>query len=792
MNLKISALAVATALFAVGCTQTTSTTKTSDLKATQYKNVIDRTGSPDYMRDYDFDDHQRFNPFFDMGAWHGHLLPDNDDGMGGFPGTALLTEEYINFMANNFDRLSVYKDGKKVEFSMEAYSLPGALVQILTSDEVTIEMTLRFATNRTSLVETKIITNTPVELVWDGQLIEGNHAKEEKSQSEKTIAEEYPNYNRTIVPTDDGLKVTFGKVRATWSLLTSGESEYQIHKSIPTTTKVEGLSFNSTAKIEQSTTIYTTYSHVLTAEENQEEQIKILDIFAHPQQYLTASEQRWENYLEKGLTNPDATPAQERVAVKAMETLNANWRGAAGAMQFDSVTPSVTARWFSGNQTWPWDTWKQAYAMAHFNPEVAKDNIRAMFAYQIQADDAVRPWDKGFIPDLVAYNTSPERGGDGGNWNERNTKPSLAAWAVMEVYKTTEDKAWLEEMYPKLVAYHDWWLRNRDNNGNGVPEYGASRDKAHNTDNGDMLFTVERGNKKEELAGLDKYQEIIKSGNYDHIEIPAQTAASWESGRDDSAAFGFIDKEQLDAYVKNGGKRSDWEVKFAQNRDKNGTLLGYSLLQESVDQASYMYSDNQYLAEMADILGKTSEAKDFREKADKLANYINTCMFDEGTGFFYDIRIEDKPLANGCAGKPIVERGKGPEGWSPLFNKAATQSHADAVVKVMKDPKEFNTYVPLGTAALTSPAFGPDIYWRGRVWVDQFYFGLKGMESYGYRDDAVQMASAFFDHADGLVGDGPIRENYNPLTGDQQGAPNFSWSSAHLYMLYNDFFTAEK
>lgn len=793
MNLKISALAAATALFAVGCAQTSPTDLNStELKAAQFKDVIDRTGSPEYMRDYDFDDHQRFNPFFDMGSWHGHLLPDNDDGMGGFPGTALLTEEYINFMANNFDRLSVFKDGKKVEFTMEAYSLPGALVQVLSSDGVKVEMTLRFATNRTSLVETKITTNSPVELVWDGELIEGNHAKEEKSQSDKTIAEAYPDYDRQIEATDDGLKVTFGEVRATWSLLTSGDSEYQVHKSIPTTTTVDGLSFTSKASIEQSTTIYTTYSHVLTAEENQAEQAKITDILANPNQYLVATEKRWEEYLDKGLTNPNATPEQERVAVKAMETLNGNWRGAAGAMEFDSVTPSVTARWFSGNQTWPWDTWKQAYAMAHFNPEVAKDNIRAMFAYQIQADDTVRPWDAGFIPDLLAYNTSPERGGDGGNWNERNTKPSLAAWAVMEVYKTTEDKAWLEEMYPKLVAYHDWWLRNRDNNGNGVPEYGASRDKAHNTDNGDMLFTVERGDKKEELAGLDKYQEIIKSGNYDHIEIPAQTAASWESGRDDAAAFGFIDKDQLDAYVANGGKRSDWEVKFAQNRDKDGTLLGYSLLQESVDQASYMFSDNQYLAQMADILGKDTDAKEFREKADKLANYINTCMFDEGTGFFYDIRIEDKPLANGCAGKPIVERGKGPEGWSPLFNKAATQANADAVVKVMKDTSEFNTYIPLGTAALSSPAFGPDIYWRGRVWVDQFYFGLKGMESYGYRDDAVEMAGAFFDHADGLVGDGPIRENYNPLTGDQQGAPNFSWSSAHLYMLYNDFFTAEK
>lgn len=793
MNLKISALAVATALFAVGCAQTSPTDLNSnELKAAQFKDVIDRTGSPEYMRDYDFDDHQRFNSFFDMGSWHGHLLPDNDNGMGGFPGTALLTEEYINFMANNFDRLSVFKGGKKVEFTMDAYTLPGALVQVLSSDDVKVEMTLRFATNRTSLVETKITTNSPVELVWDGELIEGNHAKEEKSQSEKTIAEAYPDYDRQIEATDDGLKVTFGEVRATWSLLTSGDSEYQVHKSIPTTTTVDGLSFTSKASIEQSTTIYTTYSHVLTAEENQAEQAKITDILANPNQYLVATEKRWEEYLDKGLTNPSATPEQERVAVKAMETLNGNWRGAAGAMEFDSVTPSVTARWFSGNQTWPWDTWKQAYAMAHFNPEVAKDNIRAMFAYQIQADDKVRPWDAGFIPDLLAYNTSPERGGDGGNWNERNTKPSLAAWAVMEVYKTTEDKAWLEEMYPKLVAYHDWWLRNRDNNGNGVPEYGASRDKAHNTDNGDMLFTVERGDKKEELAGLDKYQEIIKSGNYDHIEIPAQTAASWESGRDDAAAFGFIDKDQLDAYVANGGKRSDWEVKFAQNRDKDGTLLGYSLLQESVDQASYMFSDNQYLAQMADILDKDTDAKEFREKADKLATYINTCMFDEGTGFFYDIRIEDKPLANGCAGKPIVERGKGPEGWSPLFNKAATQANADAVVKVMKDTSEFNTYIPLGTAALSSPAFGPDIYWRGRVWVDQFYFGLKGMESYGYRDDAVEMAGAFFDHADGLVGDGPIRENYNPLTGDQQGAPNFSWSSAHLYMLYNDFFTAEK
>jgi putative isomerase len=46
---------------------------------------------------------------------------------------------------------------------------------------------------------------------------------------------------------------------------------------------------------------------------------------------------------------------------------------------------------------------------------------------------------------------------------------------------------------------------------------------------------------------------VVSNGHYDSLEIPAQVAASWESGRDDAAVFGFIDKDQLDAYVKTAG-----------------------------------------------------------------------------------------------------------------------------------------------------------------------------------------------------------------------------------------------
>ncbi|MFP1462250.1 hypothetical protein ACLB1E_10660 [Escherichia coli] len=54
-------------------------------------------------------------------------------------------------------------------------------------------------------------------------------------------------------------------------------------------------------------------------------------------------------------------------------------------MKYNTVTPSVTGRWFSGNQTWPSDTWKQVFAMAHFNPDIAKENIRAASPGNISA-----------------------------------------------------------------------------------------------------------------------------------------------------------------------------------------------------------------------------------------------------------------------------------------------------------------------------------------------------------------------------------------------------------------------
>ncbi len=89
--------------------------------------------------------------------------------------------------------------------------------------------------------------------------------------------------------------------------------------------------------------------------------------------------------------------------------------------------------------------------------------------------------------------------------------------------------------------------------------------------------------------------------------------------------------------------------------------------------------------------------------------------------------------------------------------------------------------MPLPTASQTNPAYGKDVYWRGRVWLDQVYFGFRAMENYGYKEEAIAMANELFNNAEGMTGDMPIRENYNPETGAVQGASNFLVCGAFVH-----------
>ncbi len=775
------------------------------------KNLIDRTGTPKKHKDYDSYKNQQYNPLFDLGAWHGFLLPNDKSAFGAFTGPLIITQEYGLFIAEKLDKLTIELNSenggfKTLDFSQakqQQYSAPGVLYQNYDFEELSVELTLRFASNRTAIVITKITNNNArsqsLTLSWQGDLLSSWDEKQ-------TVKQALPDWSRTLASSKNGVSIHFSKVRSPWNILTSDSSQYEIIRSVESKTEIDSKNHqyiskaDMTIKPHETLEIVTTQSYFHNKKESKKEMNILQDIHLFPKKYMESSEHRWQRYFANTVEN-----SKSPISGKAIETLIGNWRSPAGNILHDSITPSVTARWFNG--VWAWDSWKHATALANVSNELAKNNIRAMFDYQITKEDEVRPQDYGMVIDAIFYNKDKVRGGDGGNWNERNTKPPLASWAVWQVYEASQDVEFIREMFPKLQAYHQWWYRNRDHNRNGLVEYGATKHRYHNNERGEITFSVQyknpiakadflascqaKADKWFNCAGMSLYQNVLVDGTYSSLDIGAQHGAAWESGMDNAARFGFIEPEQLAVYAQKNYQgnielaRKDWQVMFYENKSVKGELLGFSINQESVELNSYLAHEKELLARMAKLLNHTKLASQYQQASLKLAKRINNCFFDEETGFYYDRKITNSAHinTNECHGKLLIERGKGPEGWSPLWANIAEKHQAEKVKRSMLDINEFNSTVPLGTAALTNPAYDANIYWRGRVWLDQVYFGLVALDNYGYEKETQLLLTKLLNNAEQLNGKGAIRENYNPETGQVQGATNFSWSAAHLLLL---------
>jgi len=137
--------------------------------------------------------------------------------------------------------------------------------------------------------------------------------------------------------------------------------------------------------------------------------------------------------------------------------LQNNWRIPAGEIKHEGLFPSYHYKWFNG--FWSWDSWKHAVGLSYFNPDLAKKQMKLMFAFQNE---------DGFIVDCVYRDTSIEA------HNYRDTKPPLSVWAVAKIFERDSDLEFVKYMYPKLKKYHYWWYAKRDHDQDGLCEYGST------------------------------------------------------------------------------------------------------------------------------------------------------------------------------------------------------------------------------------------------------------------------------------------------------------------------------
>ena len=407
---KITLLTAVVAGFTAACNPASENIPTG--KRYEFNNILDIAYTPDTLT--------RCRGWFtDAGSWMGFTLPQKDHWVNGFCGPFSLDMNRRQWMAQSAVTVG-YADQANVIFTPDSTCyFPGELYLSASSEEGKIIQRLNFLDASTALL--RIHSDAGKEL----SLTASQWGKEIQVQTDQnTVIARHP----------------------------SGEI---VALTFTPDVSVKGTDNNYQAKINGSEhDTYVAISFYTGEKELSAGLQKAQLVLSNPQEGLKANKERWEGYLTK-ILRKDMKPEYDRIAVKAVVTLISNWRTHRGGLLHEGIVPSHAAYYFVG--FWAWDTWRFSAALAKFDPELAKDNIRAMFDYQ-QPD--------GMIIDCI-YTDPAEN-------NARDSKPPLVSWAVDEIFTHTNDTAFISEMYPQLMAYYKWWYNKRDHNRNGMCEYGST------------------------------------------------------------------------------------------------------------------------------------------------------------------------------------------------------------------------------------------------------------------------------------------------------------------------------
>lgn len=408
-------------------------------------------------------------------------------------------------------------------------------------------------------------------------------------------------------------------------------------------------------------------------------------------------------------------PISDELAVwfiKAQDILSANRITVDG---YRYTVPSLDNQDFGrkdyANQ-FMWDSCFHAIAWRWIDPQMARDELIALTARQVQEGP-----DAGMIPHCNYW-----RGGGAWLWNtdERSaiTQPPLIAVAAMLVYphsRDSHDRAFLETIYSRVLAYHDWFDRRRDPDG-------------------------------------------------DHL---VALIHPWECGGD--ALPRWDGPMGIEHFTHENGRHARHELaKVIMDHQTDVSALTEigSFVVETMEYNAIRVADFEALAEIAELLDKADEAVALRQRAEAVRDAFRAKMVFDGLP--YDL--------NGAAETPI--RTDSAAQFMTLFGGCPTEEQAAGLVERLRESRFWTAY-PVTTTPTDSPAFAPDVYWRGNVWPCVNWLIFSGLRRYGYHDLARELAERSFE----LIQQSGFWEYYHPITGEGLGGGTFSWAAVMLDMM---------
>jgi putative isomerase len=299
------------------------------------------------------------------------------------------------------------------------------------------------------------------------------------------------------------------------------------------------------------------------------------------------------------------------------------------------------------------------------------------------------------------------------------SEPPVGAITALGLYHKYHDRWFLEDTFEPLLKWNRWWAQHRDIQ--GYLTWGSDWDN--------------------------------KPGNLDDDSVGTWQGAIYESGLDNSPMY--------DGTTYNHATH----------------LVEYA----DVGLMSLYVADCNALAQIADALGKTAEAKEARERSARYAAKLKT-MWNEQAGMFLNIDLHTREASHRLS----------PTNFYPMLAKVATPEQANTMVqKHLLNPQEFWGEFVIPSIERDDPAFKDQNYWRGRIWGPMNYLVYLGLENY---DDA-QVRAEFADKSYRLFSKewkekGHVHENYNAITGagdDVQSSDRFyHWGALLAYIEYQE------
>ena len=394
---------------------------------------------------------------------------------------------------------------------------------------------------------------------------------------------------------------------------------------------------------------------------------------------------------------------------------------------------------------WSWDSAFIAMGYAHYDQNRAVNELNHLFDSQ---------WKNGLVPQIVFNPDFSEYFPGVGFWHADRSpnsppghttsgvvQPPIHATAVLHVYRHAQDetraRVFLEGMFPRLAAWHEYLYRERDPEGEGLAY---------------IRHPWESG-----MDNSPMWDEAMLRLHLKPDQIPAYQRA-------DTHMVATEDRPVNTAY-----DRFAWLVGFFAERDYDEARIceDCPFLVQDVLFNTLLCQAGYDLAEIARVLGE--DPSPFEERAEQTARAINEKLWDEDRGIYFDYDLVTK--------EPI--RVYAAAGFSPFYAGIPDKAQARHLLGLLEGSGfsvEDNDCYPVPSYDRYGYGFSPVQYWRGPVWVNINWLLLRGFERYGLEKQAEHLRRTTIE----LVREGGFYEYFHPTQGKGHGSDFFSWTAALL------------